>query len=112
MEPPTFSVRNSQKKFVSWKWSLAATVILLVLAACFFRPLLRETLARTDRAVDRFHELLDLGDYESIYEEASDNARDPSRHGELIGLLNTVHGKLGGCISSTATHIDWRLTRS
>jgi hypothetical protein len=61
-------------------------------------------------AVERFHQQLDQGDFETIYGEATDEFRRAGSREEQIKFLAMVHEKMGnsGKMSAKGFHINWQ----
>ena len=61
-------------------------------------------------AVDRFHQQLDQGDFETIYGEATDEFRRAGSREDQIKFLALVHEKMGnsGKMSAKGFHISWQ----
>jgi hypothetical protein len=53
-----------------------------------------------EKAVPRFHEMLDAGQFEAIYEAASEDLRKATRQDSFVALLEAIHRKLGATKSS------------
>lgn len=48
-----------------------------------------------ERAVMKFHSLLDAGRFTEIFEQSSDDLKEASSQSEFVALLEAVHRKLG-----------------
>jgi hypothetical protein len=61
-------------------------------------------------AVEQFHQRLDRGDYESIYEDTSASFRGAGSQEDEIKFFKNVHQKMGNSGATTATgfHINWQ----
>jgi opacity protein-like surface antigen len=53
-----------------------------------------------EKAVSRFHEMLDAGRFAEIYATASDEFKKVSTQSDFVALLSAVHRKLGNMKSS------------
>ena len=88
--PPT-----SSPKRVLWKWSLAATSLVLLLLAWQCGSALQEGPTSANAAVQEFHERLNGGRYEEICRQADEGFTRPGKHDQLVGFLEKVHTRLG-----------------
>ena len=61
-------------------------------------------------AVDRFHQQLNQGDFETIYGEATDGFRGAGTRESELKFFETVHQKMGnsGKMSPRGFHINWQ----
>jgi hypothetical protein len=61
-------------------------------------------------AVDYFHQLLNQGDFETIYGETTDGFRRAGTRENEIKFFATVHDKMGnaGKMSAKGFHINWQ----
>jgi hypothetical protein len=53
-----------------------------------------------ERAVVKFHELLDASRFTEIFEQSSDDLKQASPQSDFVALLETVHRKLGNTKSA------------
>jgi hypothetical protein len=53
-----------------------------------------------ERAVVKFHELLDAGRFTEIFEQSSDDLKKASTQSDFVALLEAVHRKLGNTKSA------------
>ena len=100
----------SQPKRVLWKWSLVITAVIAVFLAwqCGSGILQGQKLASV--AVQHFHEQLNAGRYEDIYQEATEGFRGGSKREELVKFLTAVHAKLGNAGAPSAGSINVNAT--
>jgi hypothetical protein len=89
----------SPSRRVLWKISAAFTLVVIafVLWQCGSGLVMGRRLA--EGAVDRFHNQLNSGKYDQIYNEASDAFRNTGTRKELVGFFQAVHAKLGNSTS-------------
>jgi hypothetical protein len=80
---------------VLWKWSLAATAVILVFLMWQCGSALHEGRALANTAVKEFHQRLNGSRYEEIYQEADEGFTGAGKHDELVKFLGAVHTKLG-----------------
>ena len=66
-----------------------------------------EDLASADKAVDRFHEQLNTGQYQTIYKQSAPDMKSANNEQELVKLLSAIHVKLGQYKSGTRN--SWRV---
>jgi hypothetical protein len=61
-------------------------------------------------AVDRFHHQMNLGDYDQIYDEATDEFRRSGTRQDLKSLFEKIHDKMGSAGEPRAAgfHVNWR----
>ena len=57
-------------------------------------------------AARHFHEELNAGDYEHIYQEADPAFSAPVKHLQLVAILDKVHATLGNATSEQLTHLN------
>ena len=87
--------------------SVLMVIGVLVLWSCGKGAYHNYFLARS--AVEQFHRELDQGDYDSIYENATDAFRAAGTHGDQVKFLEMVHQKMGnsGKMSPQGFHVNW-----
>jgi len=66
-----------------------------------------ENLDLADKAVERFHQQLNAGEFNAIYTQASPALRSATSQGDLIKLLTAIRSKLGPFKSGTRN--SWRV---
>ena len=71
-------------------------VIVLVAAACSMSADAKVA----EAAVDKFHTMLDAGEFEAIYVGSSEDLKNVSTRDRFVALLEAVHRKLGNSKSS------------
>jgi hypothetical protein len=54
-----------------------------------------------EEAVPKFHEQLDAGQFQDIYEQSGEDLKQAANRQEFIALLDAVHRKLGNTQSAT-----------
>ena len=94
-------------KRVLWKWSAAATALILVFLMWQCGSALVQGRKLADAAVRHFHQQLNAGDYEGIYREADQGFGGSQGHDESIRFLQAVHQKLG--VAGTETRLNIRV---
>ena len=85
----------TRPKAVLWKWSLAATVVILLFLMWQCGSALVQGRKLANAAVRHFHQQLNTEEYEEIYREADDGFKAGQSHDESIKFLQAVHKKLG-----------------
>jgi hypothetical protein len=90
---------------VLWKWSLAATVVILLFLMWQCGSALVQGRKLVNAAVQRFHQQLNTEQYEEIYREADDGFRAGQSHDETIKFLKAVHKKLGNAGNATQANV-------
>lgn len=107
---PDIPYRTPTRKRVLWKWSLAITAIVAVFLVwqCGNAVLQGRRLATP--AVDRFHQQLNAGKFEEIYQEAAQGFREGGKHEDIVRFLNAVHAKLGNAGATSAGNINVNAT--
>lgn len=93
--PDSFQATSASKKRLLWKWSLGATIILLLYLMWQCGSGLMEARSLSNEAVKTFHEELNNNRFDQIYNEAADGFLSGGKREELIKFLQAVHGKLG-----------------
>jgi hypothetical protein len=61
-------------------------------------------------AADRFHQQLNAGDYDQIYENATEEFRRSGKREDLNHLFDNIRNKMGraGRPSAIGFHVNWR----
>lgn len=103
---PDVPYRTPTRKRVLWKWSLAITAIVVVFLAWQCGTAILQGRRLATSAVDRFHQQLNAGKFEEIYQEAAEGFRQGSKHEEIVRFLNAVHAKLGNAGTTSAGNIN------
>ena len=103
--PPTIPVTRPSS-LIKWLLGLGALCLVVLGWSCgthFYRDYV---VCRS--AVDRFHQHLNRGEYESIYSEASDDFRSEAPKSDEIKVLETVHEKMGiaGTVKPLGFHVN------
>lgn len=93
--PAPDSRRDAPANGVLWKWSVACAALLLVFVMWRCGSALVQGRKLADAAVRHFHERLNAGDYEDIYDEADEGFRTGQSHDQSIKFMEAVHRKLG-----------------
>lgn len=75
----------------------------LVLAGCSMSA---DTAAAED-SIPKFHQLLDAGQFDAIYQQSSDDLKKAATQRDFVALLEAVHRKLGNTKSSG--RIGWNV---
>ena len=95
---------------VLWKWSLAATAVLIAYFVWQLAAGLTMAQASAYEAIDSFHAQLNRGDYQAIVEGADDGFSKGWTEEELVRFFGRLHTRLGnagatsGCmVGATAT---------
>jgi Protein of unknown function (DUF4019) len=82
-------------KRVLWKWSFAATAAILLFLMWQCGSAFYEGRGLSNASVREFHQRLNGGRYEEIYEKADEGLAGSGKHDELVKFLQAVHTKLG-----------------
>jgi hypothetical protein len=82
-------------KPVLWKWSLAITIAVLLFLMWQCGSALHEGLGLSNNSVREFHQRLNGGKYEDIYQKADESFTEAGKHDELVTFLKVVHARLG-----------------
>ena len=79
----------------SWKWTLVivAVGLMVLMWQCGWAMMTGKKLS--DAAVAHFHQQLDAGQFEAIYDEASEAFKTGGDRDQLLKFLEAVHRKLG-----------------
>jgi hypothetical protein len=96
----------ASKKSVLWKWPIVATLVLVTILFWRFGAGLMEGRRLSANGMQRFHALLNSGQYEQIYEGASDAFRRGGRKEDLIKFFQLIHRKLGDAGSSSLHRVN------
>jgi hypothetical protein len=100
-----FGYPHTPPKRVLWKWSLAATAVILAFLMWQCGSALVQGRKLANAAVQHFHQQLNTEEYEEIYRSADEGFRTGQSHDELIKFLQAVHKKLGNAGDATQTNI-------
>ena len=82
-------------------------LILPCLALCLLGCSASEDMSKAEAAVVHFHQQLDAGQYQAIYQSAAEEFKDSGDQARLVGFLEGVHGKLGRYKSGR--RVNWRI---
>lgn len=93
--PSSTFERAHTTRWVLWKWSFFITAIVIAFLMWQCGSALLQGPRSANQAVRHFRQELNGGEYEQIWEEASDGFRQATKHDEQVGLLRGVHTKLG-----------------
>src|SRR4051812_14489347 len=99
---------SPKKKIVLWKWSVAATGLLLAFAIWQCVSAFRTTQQQAAKAVLRFHQQMNAGDYEAILGDSDDAFRNDADQAKQ--LFSAVHRKLGVAGNSQQTFMNVQAT--
>ena len=94
------------KKRVLWKWSIAASLVLITILFWRCGTGLLQGRQLSENGVQQFHSLLNSGQYDQIYDGASDAFRASASKEDLIKFLQAVHRKLGDAGSHTLNNLN------
>lgn len=88
--------------------ALLSVVVLIILWSCGKGVYHNYRLSAA--AIEQFHDRLNQGDFEAIYDEATDDFRRAGTRADEIKLFDMVHHKMGisGKMSAQGFHINWR----
>ena len=107
--PPPFTTptTKSRSKLLLWLSLLGLGILLLV--ALLGRGAFRNY-KLASAAVDHFHQQLDQGDYDAIYDGASDEFHRSSDRLTVVKFMGKVHERMGNSskASSAGFHVNWR----
>jgi hypothetical protein len=78
---------------------IALVALLASLCACSISA---DTTA-AEEGVQKFHEQLDAGRFDEIYDQAADDLRQATTHDDFVAFVQAVHRKLGNTKSSDKT---------
>ncbi|MGY4398205.1 hypothetical protein ACVWZA_003409 [Sphingomonas sp. UYAg733] len=73
------------------RYQCLAMMAPLSLMACS----MADDLPATNKAIDRFHQMVDAGRFEQVYDGSSADLKGASSKADFIKLLDVVHRKLG-----------------
>jgi hypothetical protein len=93
-------------KRVLRKWSLGVTAVLMTYLMWQCSSGLLQGRALSNAAVEHFHEQLNSGQYQEIFDEADDAFRASDNQQELLKFLAAVHAKLGAAGSESLSNIQ------
>ena len=65
-----------------------------------------------EQAVTKFHESLDAGQFDAIYEDSAKDLKDVATKGDFAALLEAVHQKLGATKSASETGFNMNYNTS
>lgn len=103
---PPAPPRVAPRKRVLWKWSLAATLVLTAILYWRCGTGLLQGKKLSGNGVQQFHALLNSGQYDQIYDGASDAFRASGNKADMIKFLQAVHRKLGDAGSYTLKNLN------
>ena len=95
----------TKRKWISVKWTLVATVLLLGYFAWQCGSGISAGARLSDDAVRHFHALLDSEKYGQIVDESDEAFQNSGSRDETLKFLSGVHSKLGASRGFTRTNI-------
>lgn len=93
--PPIELPRPTLRRRSLWKWSLLATAIVFAFFIWRCSSAMMTTARESDEAVGSFHQQLDRGEYDAIYNGADPAFRNSADKEQILEFLTAVHNKLG-----------------
>jgi len=96
----------ASRKRVLWKWSIAATLVLIAILFWKCGTALLQGKQLSENGVQQFHVLLNSGHYDQIYDGASNAFRASGNKEDMIKFLQAVHRKLGDAGSHTLKNFN------
>lgn len=100
-----FGTAKPSHKRSLWKWSLAATAIVLMFLMWQCGSALYKGRGLAKAAVSEFHQKLNNEQYEDICQDADEHFAGTERHDETVKLLEAIHTKLGSAGVNELTNI-------
>jgi hypothetical protein len=91
--PPPITPARRPSSLIKWLLGLGGLVLIVLIWSCGTHFYHDYGICRS--AVDRFHQHLNHGEYESIYNEAADDLRAGAPEADQIKVFQTVHEKMG-----------------
>jgi hypothetical protein len=91
--PPPIAPAQRQSSMIKWLLALGGLVLVVLAWSCGTRFYRDYGICRS--AADRFHQHLNRSEYESIYNEASEDLRAEAPETDQIKVFQTVHEKMG-----------------
>jgi hypothetical protein len=85
------------------RFAVGALALVSVLCGCSMSA----DTAVAEQAVPKFHEELDAGRFDAIYNESADELKKTTTQQEFVAFLDAVHRKLGNTKASDKT--GWRV---
>jgi len=92
---PNFGQSAAPPKRILWKWSLAATALLLLFLVWRCGSALYSGSKLADQAVQRFHAQFNRGEFDEICREGDEAFSQQEKHDEFLHALEQIHRKLG-----------------
>jgi hypothetical protein len=102
---PDFASAKPAPKRVLWKWSFAIMGLLLVYFLWQCGTALYSGRDLSNASVREFHQKLNDGRYEEIYNGADEGFTSAGTRDEVIKFLTAVHTKLGNAGSESLTNV-------
>ena len=94
--PPPIAPGQRPSSMIKWAVAVGGLVLIALAWSCgthFYRDY---GICRS--SVDRFHQHVNRGEYESIYNEASEDLRAGTPEADQIKVFQTVHEKMGSAL--------------
>ena len=85
----------SKSKWISWKWTVVAIVLLFGYFAWQCGSGLSAGASLSDDAVRHFHAQLDAQEFDDIVSQSDQAFQNSDSHAEIVKFLSGVHAKLG-----------------
>lgn len=87
----------------SWRFWLTVLSPLLLMGGCgLFWAKAKEAAKRAEREAAVFHQRLEAGQSDTIYDAAAPEFRDTISQADFARFLGAVHGKMGACKTPAA----------
>lgn len=103
---------SPKQKWVSWKWTIAAILLLFGYFAWQCGSGMNAAASLSDDAVRHFHSQLDSESYADIVRGADEAFQDSASNDEITKFLTGVHSKLGMARGFTRTNVFVSATTS
>jgi hypothetical protein len=108
--PGLYGSRPPVRKSKLLYWVVGIGGVLAIVILWQFGSALWRAHNLSNVAVLRFHDQLNMGQYEEIIAESDDAFRASGTHEKLINFLTDVHAKLGDQVKSSMTNINLNAT--
>lgn len=98
--PPIFTLSESQPwyKKAATRWLAVAGLVVLILLIWHCSKAAFADVRIAKQAVDHFHQHFNAGQFENIYDEASDQLHNVNTKAQFVELFSAIQRKLGSVV--------------
>jgi hypothetical protein len=95
---------------IVWKWTLIATALFVAYLLWQCGSGLYQGGRLANGSVHHFHQELNSGQYDQIWQEGDSGFREGGKHEEFVRVLQATHAKLGNATTENLTNLHVNAT--